>query len=144
MLYAKGHNFSDSYKPPVDPEIPDVDVNDDKCNGRIERIRFHTGKTQGRHTFHITVIKLNSFTNEHYTEETLLRGALFKAYKAQSIVRIDSQTCTQSEIKFKGFSIITKGTKPQRFGKYESAVPQMPGNLQLSTILNDEIIIIAK
>lgn len=128
MLYADGHNSNESYKPPDAPEIPDVDQNDDKCNGRIERIRFHTGKTHGRHTYHITVIKLNTFTNEHNTEEGLLRGALFKAYKTQSVVRIDSPTCQQSEIKFKGFSIITKGAKPQRFGKFESAVPQLPGN----------------
>lgn len=113
---------------PAEPEIPDVDENDDKCVGRIERIRFHTGKTVGRFTYHITVIKLHSFKNEHNTEEELLRGALFKAFRAQSVIRIDSPTCLQSEIKFKGFSIITKGKKPQRFGKFESEVPPLPGN----------------
>lgn len=93
-------------------DVPDIDAGDDKCTGRVEMIRFNTGPLIGRLRKDITVIKLNTFENLHYTEESLIRMPLYKAYLAQSMIRIDSPTCTSPEIEFKGFTFMARGNSP--------------------------------
>lgn len=108
-------NESDKYAKELGvegPDIPDVDGGDDKCFGRVEIIRFNTGPKIGRLRKDITSIKLNTFEHLHWTEESLIRMPLYKAYMAQSMIRIDSPRCSEPEIEFKGFTFMARGTPP--------------------------------
>ncbi|XP_055303405.1 uncharacterized protein LOC129569036 [Sitodiplosis mosellana] len=128
-LYGDSRDQSDlNHRGVPTTEIPDIDDGDDRCVGRIEMIRFSTGPQVGTVHHDITTIQLNSFTQPHRTEESLLRMPLYKAYKQQSTIRIDSPTCDQTDIEFKGFSIIAKGNKPKPFNARVSMQRQFNSN----------------